>query len=178
MLVWTLVSLLCGAQASVERWVPHGVLGSAWLTGRSQGLTQHVQWRRQGRREAYSEFIAAVAAHREAADRLMTLMEGTHRRDDATRALERVDELFPAVRAASSVVTVEGPASVADLARKVMKGTGSVTSEVDFYVTVAHRSDNPGYYEAGRVDAALVELSNLLGKFTEAARTALDSPKV
>lgn len=141
-------------------------------------VLQHAQWRRQGRREAYSEFIAAVAAHREATDRLMTLIEGTHRRDDASRALGRVDELFPAVRAASSVVTVEGPASVANLARSVMQGTGRVTSEVDFYVTVAHRSESPLHYEAGRVDAALAELSDLLGKFTEAARTALDSPKV
>ncbi|WP_167346842.1 hypothetical protein [Streptomyces flavochromogenes] len=155
-----------------------GVLGSTWLAGRTQGRTQHQHWRRQGRREAYSTFIAAVAAYRDAADSLMALMEGDYSRDDASLALERVSEKFPAVRAASSVVAVEGPADVAALSREVMEGIGRAIEDIDFYVAAAGRFDQPALFEAGRVHAALTELGGLLRKFTEKARDALDAQGV
>lgn len=151
-----------------------GVLGSTWLAGRAQGRTQHQHWRRQGRREAYSTFIAAVTAHRDAADDLMALMEETHSPDDASQALERVSEKFPAVRAASSVVAVEGPADVAASARDVMESIGRATEDIDFYVTAARRFGRPGEFEAGRAQKALDELGSLLRTFTENARDALD----
>ncbi len=104
----------------------------------------------------------------------MALMEETHSLDDASQALERVSEKFPAVRAASSVVAVEGPADVAASARDVMESIGRATEDIGFYVTAARRIGRPGEFEAGRAQKALDELGSLLRTFTENARDALD----
>ncbi|MFF8359511.1 hypothetical protein ACF063_39320 [Streptomyces chartreusis] len=64
------------------------------------------------------------------------------------------------------------------LARDVLEGAGQATSDVNFYVVGAGRFDGPGEFEADRVNTALLELSDLLRKFTEKARDALDAQKV
>ncbi|MER7396949.1 hypothetical protein ABT381_15725 [Streptomyces sp. NPDC000151] len=154
-----------------------GTLGSTWLAGRYQGRTQYAQWRRQGRRDAYSALIAAVTAHREAADSLMRLLDDTYSPDDASRALEHLNRLLPAVRAAAPVVAVEGPADVSALAQDMTHGAMELTSDIDYYVTAAQRFDGPVQSDANRVNERLLDLNGQLGKFTEQASTALNSQK-
>ncbi|MCD9593979.1 hypothetical protein [Streptomyces sp. 8ZJF_21] len=84
--------------------------GAFW-TGRNQGRTQHEQWLRQVRRDAYAQFITqAEKAH-----------QLGHEADDAVRAeeadaAERIEELARAayrVREAATLVALEGPKQIA-----------------------------------------------------------------
>jgi hypothetical protein len=154
-----------------------GAIGSAWLTGKSAGRATHAQWRREGRRQAYSALITSVTEFREAADSLMTLMEESHTINDASLKLERVTTLLPAIQAGSPVVAVEGPANVAALARELAKVGIKAAAAIEFYIIAAQRFDGPGQFEANRAHAQLQEVDKQLDRFTEKAREALDSEK-
>lgn len=155
-----------------------GTLAATWLSGWSAVRGQHGHWRREGRREAYSAFIAAVMAFREAADSLLSLMDDKHTRDDVAQALEQLQARFPAVVAASPAVVVEGPENVATLARSMTRAIGKALADLEFYATATRRFGRPVQFEADRSRERLVVVDEDLNKFAEEARVSLDSRKV
>lgn len=143
-----------------------GTLGSSYLTGRLQGRGQHAQWRRQGRREAYSNFIAALTAFRHQVDKCFFAMESEQ---GLTGEMSQLEALWPAVRAALPVVAVEGPRSVADQAAELERHAEDIVVLLDM------ASDGQGPY-IGMAHGHLVEINWGLPIFADLARQALDQP--
>ncbi|MFD9047215.1 hypothetical protein [Streptomyces zaomyceticus] len=167
------VAALWGAGIGVA-----GTLATTWLGGWSALRGQHGHWRREGRREAYSAFIASVMAFRAAADSLLSVMDDRHTRDEAAQALEQVQACFPAVVAACPVVVIEGPEDVAPRARSVAKAVAAALSHLEFYATSARRFGRPVKYEADRARQRLDAVDKDLNKFAEKASASLNSTKV
>ncbi|MEU1913885.1 hypothetical protein [Streptomyces massasporeus] len=91
-----------------------GTLGAARVTGRAQEQTQRAQWRRQVRRDAYSQFISR-------ASQAIAAAEAAHQaaRDDTPEAAESYKALAKAQAAleeAYVLVQLEGPAQAAEAA--------------------------------------------------------------
>ncbi|MET7944163.1 hypothetical protein [Streptomyces sp. NPDC005302] len=143
-----------------------GTLGSSYLTGRLQGRGQHAQWRRQGRREAYSNFIAALTAFRHQVDRCFFAVESEQ---GLTVEIPQLEALWPAVRAALPVVAVEGPRSVADQAAKLERHAEELVVLLDM-----SREEQGPYL--GNAHGHLVEINRGLPVFADLARQALDQP--
>lgn len=153
-----------------------GTLGAAALTGRAQGVSQHAQWRREGRRAAYSAFIAAVTAHQQAANELMLLMDADV--IDTTRVhsvLASVKELEAAVSASAPVVIVEGPAQVGQLAGRLAHQSLELTVSQTLFVEDPAALLGPMNPYANSANDHIVNIARGLTAFAEQARTALDA---
>lgn len=114
-----------------------GTLAAAATAGRLQGRSQHEQWRREGRREAYSSFIACVGTFETAANSWMELDDNGQRGEVLTTALRAVEEQLNEVRATAPLVAIEGPEAVASLAAEI-----SGRCE-DFWASVSNATEAP-----------------------------------
>lgn len=109
-----------------------GATGAAvvagWSGGRQasiQASSQKDQWRRQIRRDAYGALLRAGAEARDELGSLWSLLRDTDRTRSPRWFTSRLDEIKPlvnAVRLATAVVFVEGPAPILDPARRVEEG--------------------------------------------------------
>ncbi|WP_331773679.1 hypothetical protein OG948_59205 (plasmid) [Embleya sp. NBC_00888] len=153
-----------------------GTLGAAALTARTQGQSQHAQWRREGRRNSYSAFIATVKAHQTAADDLMSLMDEVplHQTRIAA-ALERVKSLLPAVSSAAPVIAVEGPADMGAIAEQIARHAENLTVCLELWMSeVPSGSGQPSTF-ANMAHGHIVDINRRLDNYTALARAALDA---
>lgn len=148
-----------------------GTLGSSYLSGRLQGRSQHAQWRRQGRRDAYSSFIAAVTAFRHQVDVYLFAVEAESTEEELRSELDKVENLWPAVRAALPVVAVEGPTAVADQAVRLENNTEQIVVLLGLHI-----QDGAGSRYLGSAHNHLVDINRGLPVFADLARQALDAP--
>ncbi|MFD3971417.1 proline dehydrogenase [Streptomyces cyaneofuscatus] len=95
-------------------------LGAAIVSGRVQARSQHTQWSRQHRRDAYARYLSALHDRDIAMDAVLDALRSD--RPDMPGLDERTDRfvsLAREVHRACEVVILEGPESVADAAERV-----------------------------------------------------------
>jgi len=103
-------------------------LGAAMVSGRAQARSQHDQWRRQHRRDAYADYLSALHDRDIAMDAIL----GALRSDDPD--LPDVDEkmrgfvtLAREVHRAVEVVILEGPAPLVEVAERVTHASSDLS---------------------------------------------------
>ncbi|MER5763539.1 proline dehydrogenase [Streptomyces sp. NPDC002082] len=117
-----LAALLGAAVGSVT------TLGAAFVNGRAQARSQHAQWRRQHRRDAYAGYLGALHDRDIAMDAVLDALR-SDRPDlaDVDEKTSRFVMLAREVHRACEVVVLEGPASLADVADRVAKASGDLS---------------------------------------------------
>jgi gas vesicle protein len=145
-----------------------GTLGAARVTGRDQRRGQHEQWRRQVRRDAYSQFISrcrgAIRAANAAHD---ALKDG---RAGASDLVYRFNEAVSDLEEALSLVMLEGPESVAAEADSVH---GHVHVWAWALGAIESGCDDPQEKWRRAIDSTHFSEDGLL-EFTEVSRAVLD----
>jgi hypothetical protein len=146
---------------------------AARLTGRHQSRSQHAQWRRQVRRDAYVAFLESVAkfnelsrAYRAWTSLGRTMPEGT---------TERLHEFVCSIEKALFAVELEGPSEVAAQANTVRRSitdwhVSVVVSELRAARGVPPRDAVPNS------DALCRQVGESVAIFKSVARAALDDP--
>ncbi|GLW45551.1 hypothetical protein Stsp02_12130 [Streptomyces sp. NBRC 14336] len=128
---------------------PHGAavgslatLGSAMVTGRAAARSQFAQWRRQHRRDAYANYLAAVYDRDIALDAVRDAL-----RDDNPdlREVDERMELFRArardVHRAAEFVVLEGPESVVEALYRAVHAAEGLAEVVRRMARDAHAGD-------------------------------------
>lgn len=151
-----------------------GTLRAARFTGRMQRQSQHEQWRRQGRRDAYAAFVTAATDYR-------TALDAAHKHatphasptPELRDQLQQAEESRSSFQRASSVVVVEGPTAVAQAADAVGRALREWAARLgDESISAGHVQPPPSApFE--RLPAAA---SQALRSFERLAREALDDP--
>ncbi|MFG2985755.1 proline dehydrogenase [Streptomyces sp. NPDC048258] len=151
-------------------------LGAAFVSGRVQARSQHAQWRRQVRRDAYTQYLTALHARDVALDEVLRALG-----PDA-HALHTVDErvrdfvsLARQVHRSAEVVLLEGPASMADAVSRVSDASAALSEVMRTMVARAQEGDTSRYRE----DSALASersaaLWDAVGRLRLAGREVLD----
>lgn len=98
-----LVGVLVGGLIGVV-----GTLGSTRLAGREQRQSQHEHWRRQQRRDAYSQLVSQTSEAIRVGSRATDAYEDDE--PNASDLMEQFCELAPKLDAPMSLVALEGPA--------------------------------------------------------------------
>ncbi|WP_328673411.1 proline dehydrogenase [Streptomyces sp. NBC_00322] len=96
-------------------------LGSAMVTGRAAARSQFGQWRRQHRRDAYANYLAAVYDRDVALDAVRDAL-GADQPDlrEVDEKMERFAAQVRGVHRAAEFVILEGPASVVEALYRVV----------------------------------------------------------
>lgn len=143
-----------------------GAVGSAAVTGRHQARTQHDQWRRQARRDAYATFMNATAECFSSADVVADLLrrspsdiEGTRRAIDTARAS------IATLQKAGTVILLEGPEHVA-------KAGAETVRELHVWLDALERASRTAGSESADMAIRRAALRSL-GKFQVEAQQAL-----
>ncbi|MGW6531742.1 proline dehydrogenase [Streptomyces venezuelae] len=144
-------------------------LGAALVNGRAQARSQHDQWRRQHRRDAYAAYLSALHDRDIAMDAVLDAL-----RPDVDEKIRRFITLAREVHRAVEVVVLEGPAPVVEVAERVTRASG------DLSLVVRRMAENARAGDDGRraEDAGLAAereraLYQAVKDFRLAARTAL-----
>ncbi|MFF2538540.1 proline dehydrogenase [Streptomyces cyaneofuscatus] len=117
-----LAALLGAAVGSVT------TLGAAIVNSRAQARSQHAQWSRQHRRDAYTRYLSALHDRDIAMDAVLDVLRSD--RPDLPALDERTDRfvtLAREVHRACEIVILEGPESVADAAERVAGASGDLS---------------------------------------------------
>ncbi|MFE7276718.1 proline dehydrogenase [Streptomyces sp. NPDC057623] len=105
-------------------------LGAAIVNGRAQARSQHDQWRRQYRRDAYASYLSALHDRDIAMDAILDALRSDEPDlPDVEEKIRRFVMLAREVHRAVEVVILEGPASVVEVAERVTH-TSSDLSQV------------------------------------------------
>ncbi|MFD3929514.1 hypothetical protein [Streptomyces sp. NPDC058614] len=108
---------------------------SAYLAGRQQHRSAREQWRRQVRRDAYVDFVAASMAVYEELHRLrMAMQEDNVTQGDVRLARQTLNGLLGRLRATFVVLELEAPTSLSDLASEAL---ADVITAVNFVTNLA-----------------------------------------
>ncbi|MFF4429652.1 proline dehydrogenase [Streptomyces sp. NPDC001513] len=117
-------------------------IAAAIVNGRAQARSQHAQWSRQHRRDAYARYLSALHDRDIAMDAVLAAL-----RSDQPD-LPDIDEktghfitLAREVHRAVEVVILEGPASVAEVAERVTAASGDLSHAMRRMVENAHAGD-------------------------------------
>lgn len=152
-----------------------GALGAAYLSGRSQARSAHVQWRRQVRREAYAEFLAAAMEHHNVTQETHHLVRRDRQaRDQIRETSRRGRELLGVLDRRGAVVDVEGPDLVAAAALRVLDSEREWAATVLGTWCVTH--PNRLFRDHFPPDEQRANALEALRVFRRLARTALDDP--
>jgi hypothetical protein len=166
-----LVGAVAGIVASVVG--AGGAVMAARLTGRHQSRSQHAQWRRQVRRDAYVTFLESVAQFNELGRTYRawtslgrTMPEGT---------AEKLHEFVCRIEKALFAVELEGPSEVAAQANTVRR---SIT---DWHVSVVVSELRavqgvPPWDAVPNADALYRQVDESVVIFKSVARAALEHP--
>ncbi|MEU1166571.1 proline dehydrogenase [Streptomyces sp. NPDC005921] len=150
-------------------------LGAAIVNGRAQARTQHDQWRRGHRRDAYAGYLGALHDRDIAMDAIL----------DALRAdepdLPEVDErtrrfvtLAREVHRAAEVVALEGPASLTEATDRIARASAELSQVMRRMVGDAHAGDTDRKDEDTALAAAREQaLYRAVRDFRLAARGAI-----
>ncbi|WP_374776458.1 proline dehydrogenase [Streptomyces sp. NBC_01310] len=151
-------------------------LGAALVSGRVQARSQHVQWRRQVRREAYTQYLTALHDRDVALDEVLRALGPDAHPPHAVE--ERVREfvrLARQVHRSAEVVLLEGPASVAEAVSGISEASVALSEVMRTMVACAREGDSSRHSE----DSALAAersavLWDAVGRFRHAGREVLD----
>lgn len=117
-------------------------LGAAIVTGRAQARSQHDQWRRQHRRDAYAGYLGALHNRDIAMDAVREALR-PDRPDlpDIDAKTQHFVALAREVHRAGEVVILEGPASMAEAGDRVTQASGDLSQVVRRMTEDAHAGD-------------------------------------
>ncbi|GAA3908162.1 hypothetical protein GCM10023084_70460 [Streptomyces lacrimifluminis] len=140
----------------------------------SQAKIEHAQWRRQTRRDAYSAFLAPANEARTTLKIAARALIGDNPDlPEADRRLQVAQEQLAVVQAAWAGLAVEGPEPVEQAAHSVRTGLHSMrTTLLAWRDSMGAPDLNVTFVERHAVEAT--RISERIGRFTAAARTALD----
>lgn len=106
-------------------------LGAAIVNGRAQARTQHAQWSRQHRRDAYATYLGALHDRDIAMDAVLdALRPDAPDLSDVDEKTGRFVTLAREVHRAAEIVILEGPAPLADAAERVTHASGDLSHVV------------------------------------------------
>ncbi|MFF4449670.1 proline dehydrogenase [Streptomyces sp. NPDC001502] len=116
-----LAALLGAAVGSVT------TLGAAIVNGRAQARSQHAQWSRQHRRDAYAGYLGALHDRDIAMDAVLdALRADAPDLSDLDEKTGRFVTLAREVHRAAEIVILEGPAPLAEVAERVTHASGDL----------------------------------------------------
>ncbi|WP_143652599.1 hypothetical protein [Streptomyces sp. 13-12-16] len=140
----------------------------------AQARAEHAHWRRQVRRDAYSAFLAPASECQHALKMAGRAFVGERDTEEVDRRLQQAQGQLALAQAAWANLAVEGPEAVEQAARSVYTTLKSTqTTLLAFRDAPADAPDgNVRFVERHAVEVA--RLSERIGEFTAAARSALD----
>ncbi|MFE2277987.1 hypothetical protein ACFXAE_12150 [Streptomyces sp. NPDC059454] len=140
----------------------------------AQARAEHAHWRRQVRRDAYSAFLAPASECQHALKTAGRAFIGERDTEEVDRRLQQAQGQLALAQAAWANLAVEGPEAVEQTARNVYTTLKSTqTNLLAFRDASANAPDgNVRFVERHAVEVA--RLSERIGEFTVAARSALD----
>ncbi|MDT0397399.1 MULTISPECIES: hypothetical protein [Streptomyces] len=140
----------------------------------AQARAEHAHWRRQVRRDAYGAFLAPATECQHALKTAGRAFVGERDTEEVDRRLRHAQGQLVLAQAAWANLAVEGPATVEQAARSVYTALKSTQNTL-----LAFRDSPPNatdgnvlFVERHAVEVA--RLSERVGEFTAAARSALD----
>lgn len=99
-------------------------LGAAIVNGRAQSRSQHAQWSRQHRRDAYAAYLSALHDRDIAMDAILDALRSDQPDlPDIDEKTGRFITLAREVHRAGEVVILEGPTALAEVAERVGKAS-------------------------------------------------------
>ncbi|MFD8951318.1 proline dehydrogenase [Streptomyces xanthophaeus] len=103
-------------------------LGAAIVNGRAQARSQHAQWNRQHRRDAYVGYLSALHDRDIAMDAVLDALR-PDRPDlpDVDDKTDRFITLAREVHRACEIVVLEGPAPLADVAQRITDASADLS---------------------------------------------------
>ncbi|MFE9846231.1 proline dehydrogenase [Streptomyces goshikiensis] len=117
-----LAALLGAAIGSVT------TLGAAIVNGRAQARSQHAQWGRQHRRDAYAGYLSALHDRDVAMDAVLDALRSDQPDlPDVDEKIGRFITLAREVHRACEVVILEGPAPLAEAAERVTNASSDLS---------------------------------------------------
>ncbi|MES9539076.1 hypothetical protein [Actinomadura sp. NPDC000600] len=119
-----------------------GTLGAAVVNGRAQARTQHVQWRRQHRRDAYAAYLSALHDRDIAMDAILSVLRGPSL--DLPELDGTVQHFIARARdvhRAAEVVILEGPPSIVEATDRIAKESSGLSEVMQRMVKDAHAGD-------------------------------------
>ncbi|MEV6581317.1 proline dehydrogenase [Streptomyces sp. NPDC051582] len=117
-----LAALLGAAVGSVT------TLGAAIVNSRAQARSQHAQWSRQHRRDAYTGYLSALHDRDIAMDAILDALRSDQ--PDLPSLDEKIDRFIALAREvhrAGEIVILEGPASVAEVTERVAHASSDLS---------------------------------------------------
>ncbi|OEJ48645.1 proline dehydrogenase [Streptomyces agglomeratus] len=103
-------------------------LGAAIVNGRSQARSQHAQWSRQRRRDAYAGYLSALHDRDIAMDAVLDALRSDEPAlADVDEKIGRFITLAREVHRAGEVVILEGPAPLAEVAELVTNASSDLS---------------------------------------------------
>jgi hypothetical protein len=145
-------------------------LGSAMVTGRAAARSQFAQWRRQHRRDAYANYLAAVYDRDVALDAVRDALRAD--RPDLQAVDEKMERFYAQARGvhrAAEFVILEGPQSVVEALHRAVHAADALAEVMRRMVRDAHAGDT----SRKTADTALAaEREHLLYQAVKALRVA------
>ncbi|MFD6880631.1 MULTISPECIES: proline dehydrogenase [unclassified Streptomyces] len=103
-------------------------LGAAIVNGRAQARSQHAQWSRQHRRDAYAGYLGALHDRDIAMDAVLDALRSEHPDlPDIDEKIGRFITLAREVHRACEVVILEGPAPLVEVAERVTNASADLS---------------------------------------------------
>ncbi|MCX4539250.1 proline dehydrogenase [Streptomyces sp. NBC_01565] len=114
-------------------------LGAAIVNGRAQARSQHAQWSRQHRRDAYAGYLSALHNRDIARDAVLDALR-SDRPDlpDIDEKTGRFITLAREVHRACEIVILEGPAPLAEVAERVTVASSDLSDVMRRMAENAH----------------------------------------
>ncbi|MET7903436.1 proline dehydrogenase [Streptomyces sp. NPDC005336] len=118
-------------------------LGAAIVNGRAQARSQHDQWRRQHRRDAYAKYLSALHDRDITMDAILSALQPEEPNlHDVDEKVTRFITLAREVHRAVEVVTLEGPPSVTEAAEHVTHASSNLSQVMRRMVNNARAGDS------------------------------------
>lgn len=117
-------------------------LGAAFVNGRAQERAQHVQWRRQHRRDAYAAYLGALHDRDIAMDAILRALQADE--PDLLALDETVRHFIGRAREvhrAAEVVILEGPPSIIEATDRIARASSELSEVMQRMVKNAHAAD-------------------------------------
>ncbi|WP_069174105.1 proline dehydrogenase [Streptomyces griseus] len=151
-------------------------LGAAIVNGRAQARSQHAQWNRQRRRDAYADYLGALHDRDIAMDAVLDALRSDHPDlPDIDEKIGRFITLAREVHRACEVVILEGPAPLTEVVERVTDASKDLSHVMRRLARNAHVGDTTHKAE----DTALAAereriLYRAVKDFRLAARSVID----
>ncbi|MFF4166589.1 proline dehydrogenase [Streptomyces sp. NPDC001741] len=119
-----------------------GTLGAAIVNGRAQARSQHAQWSRQHRRDAYADYLGALHDRDIAMDAVLDALRSDEPDlHDIDEKVGRFITLAREVHRACEVVIIEGPAPLVEVVERVTNASRDLSHIMRRLAENAHLGD-------------------------------------